>query len=338
MSESNEYIVSLEQLVRLRDAGSLTEAEFTQERANLLNLHRVAGEPKPNTREQLDEQPVDFGGGAPFFISYIVFMIPTYVLPYLGSNSIVANGLWSAVGMGFLPQFWLHVLALYALVVICWTRGARIRVPWLPVFPALAAVFDLVPILSWIPLVPTGCHVAALIIGVSRPAVESPAFTRGRNFAGFAGFVAIAAYGLLYPAAIATRTVAQVAAPSEIAAASEDEPVEFTSETTGPVSDAAAYEVSEPAKISAADAGSPEPSSEVIVVGDPLDVATHKALNFGKVTAWREGDRSGTVTPSTEVAISGSSCRTAVIAEGDSRLGSISTTWCRTEGRPWERR
>lgn len=338
MSESNEYIVSLEQLTRLREAGSLSEAEFTQERANLLNLHKVAGEPGLTTEQQRADESVGLGGGASFFISYVVFMIPTYVLPYLGSNSIIANGLWSAFGMGLLPQFWLHVLALYALMVICWTRGARIRAPWLPVFPAIAAMFDLVPILSWIPLVPTGCHVAALIIGVTKPALEPPSVARGKNFAGFVGFLAIAAYGLFYPVIVGTRTDAPTSAPDINVGTFEAEPTELSENAVAPVGDDVASEPAEPTQTASIDAA-PEPAEEV-PEGDSLEVATHKALNSGEVTLWREGQRNGTVTPSEAIAISGASCRTAVAAEliNGTPSDSVSTTWCRRRGRPWERR
>lgn len=93
---------------------------------------------------------------------YIVFMIPTYILPYMGSNSSVLN--IAALGMN--PFFWLHLLILLALVTLTWYRGNYIAKSWLVIFPVLALVFDLIPGLSSIPLVPTVMHLLAIILAV----------------------------------------------------------------------------------------------------------------------------------------------------------------------------
>ena len=107
------------------------------------------------------------GNVAMFVLLYIVFMIPTYVLPYLGSNSSVLNTAGQASGAGMNPLLWLHLGALIALIVITFFRGTLVDKKWLVIFPILATVFDLVPVLSFIPLVPTVMHLCAIIMGVA---------------------------------------------------------------------------------------------------------------------------------------------------------------------------
>ena len=106
-------------------------------------------------------------GNPAFFVGlYIIFMVPTYLLPYMGSNSSVLNASGISAGAGMNPLFWLHLLALAVLVALAWFRGANVAKAWLVVFPILALVFDLVPGLSSIPLVPTVMHLFAIILGV----------------------------------------------------------------------------------------------------------------------------------------------------------------------------
>ena len=107
-------------------------------------------------------------GNAPIFvIAYIIFMLPTYYLPYLGSNSSILQGTAAAAGAsggGFF--FMLHLGAMLALCFFCWVRGAYVAKGWLVIFPILAIAFDFVPGLSLIPLIPTWMHLAAIILGV----------------------------------------------------------------------------------------------------------------------------------------------------------------------------
>ncbi|AUX69475.1 hypothetical protein CHX26_08215 [Porphyrobacter sp. HT-58-2] len=104
-------------------------------------------------------------------------MFPTYVLPYFGSNSAVVNaGLAAADAMagggnGLNILMFVHLACLGGLVLISWLRGAVVDKGWLVIFPILAAVFDMVPGLNWIPLIPTGMHLAAIIVGVSSKSV-----------------------------------------------------------------------------------------------------------------------------------------------------------------------
>lgn len=101
-----------------------------------------------------------------FVILYLVAIIPSYLLPYVGSNSSVINATGAALGIGFTVFFWMHVTTLYLAGIIAWFRGLSIGKSWLPIFPFLAAVFDLSPGFSWIPLLPTLFHVLALVLGV----------------------------------------------------------------------------------------------------------------------------------------------------------------------------
>jgi hypothetical protein len=101
-----------------------------------------------------------------YVIGYLALMIPTYVLPYFGSNSIIANGVGALVGRGMTPFWWLHAWALAMLILISFVRGKHIGKSYLFVFPVMAAAFDMVPFLNWIPLIPTVMHLLALVLGV----------------------------------------------------------------------------------------------------------------------------------------------------------------------------
>lgn len=104
--------------------------------------------------------------GVSYFVLYLIAMLPTYFLPYLGSNSAVVGAAGMASGIGLSPQFWLHAILLAILAYLAWLRGNYIGRSWLVVFPVLAAVFDLTPGLSLIPMVPTIMHLLAIVIGV----------------------------------------------------------------------------------------------------------------------------------------------------------------------------
>ena len=106
------------------------------------------------------------GNAAVFVIVYILFMLLTYYLPYVGSNSSVIGALGVATDTGINPAFWMHLGALCVLIVVSWFRGVLVDKKWLIIFPILATVFDLAPALNMIPLVPTVMHLLALILGV----------------------------------------------------------------------------------------------------------------------------------------------------------------------------
>lgn len=147
----------------------------------------------------LDKVAAPFRNAIVFFVIYLLFLIPTYYLPYAGSNSSVINALGAAVGAGLSPQFWAHVAALFVLVITTWLRGCAIGKQWIVVFPLIAAVFDMTPGLSIIPLIPTAMHVIALIMG-ARGATTAVPMTHvpmvGAIFACAAGAVIVS--GLMY--------------------------------------------------------------------------------------------------------------------------------------------
>lgn len=103
---------------------------------------------------------------ATFVLLYSVFMIPTYLLPYLGSNSSIINTLGVAADAGLNPALYWHVATLAVLVLVAWLRGRLIHKTWLAALPVAASCFDLLPGLSMIPMVPTMLHVMTIVVGV----------------------------------------------------------------------------------------------------------------------------------------------------------------------------
>ena len=106
------------------------------------------------------------GNAVVFVVLYMLFMLPTYYLPYLGSNSAVIGAIGVAADAGVNPVFWPHLGSLIVLVVVTWFRGVFVDKKWLIIFPILATVFDLAPGLNSIPLIPTVMHLLAIILGV----------------------------------------------------------------------------------------------------------------------------------------------------------------------------
>ncbi len=104
--------------------------------------------------------------GLVFALMYAALMVPTYILPYVGSNSAVLNGLSTGVGLGPTPAWWAHLWCLVLLVIVAWNRGGRAKKPYLSVLAIAAGLFDFVPVLSMIPLVPTVLHVLTIVFGV----------------------------------------------------------------------------------------------------------------------------------------------------------------------------
>jgi hypothetical protein len=136
---------------------------------------------------------------------YIVLMVPTYILPYFGSNSTLVNAFSTALGMGPTPQWWAHAWTLTMLCLLAWARSGAVNRTWLPVLPILASAFDLTPGLSSIPLMPTLLHIGGILAGVigasSNPDAESATDQTGlsrmtRNTAAVATLCAIGGAGL----------------------------------------------------------------------------------------------------------------------------------------------
>jgi len=108
-----------------------------------------------------------------FVFTYLLCAVPTYILPYFGSNSAFLNVVGAASGLGTLPQFWFHLIALYLLIVIAWLRGGQTDRVWLAIFPFLAGIFDMMPGFNLIPFAPTFFHVVTLVVGVMGNVVAS---------------------------------------------------------------------------------------------------------------------------------------------------------------------
>jgi hypothetical protein len=110
-----------------------------------------------------------------FVVAYLLFMGPTYYLPYVGSNSAVINSAGLAADAGMNPAFWVHLASMVILIAVTWFRGIFIDKKWMVIFPILATVFDLAPGLNLIPLVPTVMHLLAIILGVAGARAAIPA-------------------------------------------------------------------------------------------------------------------------------------------------------------------
>ena len=78
-------------------------------------------------------------------------------------------------------SIWAHLLCLIGLCALTYIRGRAANKVWLLVFPFLATAFDLLPLLTWIPLVPTVMHLLAIILGVvEKQVAAAPAALAGR--------------------------------------------------------------------------------------------------------------------------------------------------------------
>jgi uncharacterized membrane protein (GlpM family) len=122
------------------------------------------------TQSTPDVPAMPSGKNALFFVGYLLTMIPTYILPYFGSNSVVLNGIGKVAGGGMPVQFWWHLTCYAVLMFLAYARGIQIARGWLITLPLVAMVFEFMPGLNYIPLVPTVINLAALFIGTTRSA------------------------------------------------------------------------------------------------------------------------------------------------------------------------
>ena len=102
-------------------------------------------------------------------------MLPTYVLPYFGSNSVAMGVIGAAVGLGMTPMWWVHVWCLTMLALIASIRGKTNGKSYLLIFPTIGGLFDITPLLSIIPLVPTVMHLIAIVLGCIGQSTTAPA-------------------------------------------------------------------------------------------------------------------------------------------------------------------
>lgn len=96
-----------------------------------------------------------------YIISYLLFMIPTYLWRYAFitdamNNNAMQNPDITALNICFLINY-------IILLIIAYYRSKKIEKPILAVFPLIAGIFDIV--LGFIPLVPTAMNITALIMG-----------------------------------------------------------------------------------------------------------------------------------------------------------------------------
>ena len=114
------------------------------------------------------------GNPVVFALVYFVLMLSTYALPYFRSTFAVASVLAGSQSMfnGAAFLLGLQVAALAAMAGITFVRGGITGRAWIVIFPLLALVFDIVPILSLIPFVPTVMHLIAIVMGVQPGAAE----------------------------------------------------------------------------------------------------------------------------------------------------------------------
>lgn len=96
-----------------------------------------------------------------YVVTYILLLLPTYLLPYVGSNSAIL------VASGWTVPFIVHAACLALIIWLAYERGRHIGLGWLVGLPVLAAVFDLLPGLNWIPFAPSVLHLAAIVCGVA---------------------------------------------------------------------------------------------------------------------------------------------------------------------------
>jgi hypothetical protein len=152
-----------------------------------------------------------------YVVSYLLLMVPTYILPYFGSNSAIVNSLSLAMGMGPTPQWWLHLWCLAMLTLLGWMRGKCIGKGYLAVFPFLAAAFDMTPGFSAIPIVPTIMHLLAIVMGAMgvAAATENDSIEGAGTAKIIAGIVTVVAIaGSIFFATTASRKSHRVEAPA----------------------------------------------------------------------------------------------------------------------------
>jgi hypothetical protein len=108
------------------------------------------------------------GGMNPVFfvLVYALGMLPTYVLPYFSGVSLLGTALTGSV-VAFLPG--LHLASLLVCIYAAYCRGAVKGTHAPAALAVAAAVFDLTPVLSWVPFVPTVLHLVTLVVGVMGP-------------------------------------------------------------------------------------------------------------------------------------------------------------------------
>lgn len=91
-----------------------------------------------------------------FRILFVSSALPTYLLPLLGSNAWFLRSRWFGLeGWEGIEYTVLHAACLAALALVCELRGRTVGGSGLARLIGIAAVFDLAPVLSALPGVPS---------------------------------------------------------------------------------------------------------------------------------------------------------------------------------------
>lgn len=105
-----------------------------------------------------------------FFYAYTILIIPSYILPWAGSNSMVAN----IVSSNARASFALHFFSLALAVGLSFLRGWQIKKSELGFIALTAAFCDLVPLLNLVPFLPSFFHLFTLLVGTNTRISLSP--------------------------------------------------------------------------------------------------------------------------------------------------------------------
>ncbi len=112
-----------------------------------------------------------FSNPAGYAIFYVCLAVPTYIIPWIkpGVMSKAAEASGYANGASAVASVYTVIqLCLFAgLVWAAHVRGQKTNKSYLKYFALTAGVFDLVPLLSFIPLVPSVMHAMCMGMGLS---------------------------------------------------------------------------------------------------------------------------------------------------------------------------
>ncbi len=105
-----------------------------------------------------------------FFYAYTLLIIPSYILPWMGSNSMMANIFSNQARWGFS----VHALSLGLAVAVSFLRGWQIKKPELGTISLAALGCDLIPIINLVPLIPSLFHGLTILLGTNTKIGISP--------------------------------------------------------------------------------------------------------------------------------------------------------------------
>ncbi len=93
-----------------------------------------------------------------FVTLYLIPLVITYITSSMGSASLVN----AKLNPNFMTLFTIHISCYAVMILSClkFTKDKKICV-----FPIIAAAFDFIPIINFIPLIPTILNLSGIIIG-----------------------------------------------------------------------------------------------------------------------------------------------------------------------------